>query len=170
MKHPARKQLGFQLMLAARLHRTRTAVQLETVGLFPGQEQTLQALAASDGVTMGDLSQTLRVRPPTISKTIARLTAQGLVERRASAKDGRVVRVHLTDEGRAKLSAIEELSAQIESELLDILGDKDAKRLRKLLRELSRGLAGIVDPDGAQGIEEMAGVDGIDAAAGLDED
>lgn len=170
MKHPARKQLGFQLMLAARLQRTRMAVQLETIGLFPGQEQTLQALAASDGATMGDLSRTLRVRPPTISKTIARLTAQGLVDRRVSSKDGRVVRVHLTDEGRAKLAAIEEMSAQVETELFDILGDKEAKRLRKLLRELSKGLAGIVDPDGAQGLDEMTAADAADAGAALDDD
>jgi len=81
MKHPSRKSLGFQLMLTARLHRTRMAMLLGETGLFAGQEQALQVLAANDGATMGDLSRVLRVRPPTVSKTIARLSAQGLVER-----------------------------------------------------------------------------------------
>ena len=55
------------------------AMLLGEIGLFPGQEQALQVLAQHDnGMTMGELSRTLHVRPPTASKTIARLTAQGL--------------------------------------------------------------------------------------------
>lgn len=125
------------------------AMLLGEIGLFPGQEQALQVLAQHvDGMTMGDLSRTLHVRPPTASKTIARLAAQGLVERESSSPDGRVVRVGLTDIGREKLERIDHATDQLEKELGDLFDNKESKRLRKALRRISQQLGETVDPDG----------------------
>lgn len=141
MKHPGRKSIGFQLGLAARLHRTRMAMLLDGIGLFPGQEHALQVLAQNkEAMSMGDLSRTLHVRPPTASKTIARLTAQGLVERDGAAPDGRVVRVKLTEAGEEKLLLIDAATAELEEELADLFDAKDTRRLRKALRRISRHL------------------------------
>ena len=148
MKHPGRKSIAFQLMLAARLHRTRTAMMLAEIGLFPGQEQALQVLAQhADGMTMGELSRTLHVRPPTASKTIARLTAQNLVERESNTPDGRVVRVALTELGKEKLARIDAMTEELEEELNDLFDSKDAKRLRKALRRIVKHLGGQQDPE-----------------------
>jgi DNA-binding MarR family transcriptional regulator len=152
MKDPGRKSIAFQLMLAARLHRTRTATMLAEIGLFPGQEQALQMLARHpDGMTMGDLSRMLHVRPPTASKTIARLTAQNLVERESNTPDGRVVRVTLTEQGREKLARIDAMTETLEAELGALFDRKDAKRLRKALRRIVRHLGG---PENALDDEE----------------
>lgn len=148
VKHPARKSVGFQLMLSARLHRTRMAMLLGEIGLFPGQEQALQVLAQNpDGMTMGDLSRTLHVRPPTASKTVARLSAQGLVERATASADGRVVRVRLSEAGRDKLAHIEAVTLDLEKEIVALFESKEAKRLRKALRKISRHLGEKVDPN-----------------------
>ncbi len=141
MKTNTQKTVGQQLMLASRLHRARMAELLAEIGIFPGQEVVLQALSGTEGATMGELSRTLRVRPPTISKTITRLAAQGLVARRSRTDDARIVLVTLTAEGEAKLSRIAELTSLMEEDIAELLDDKDAKRLRKLLRRLSKGLA-----------------------------
>ncbi|MGL5448563.1 MAG: MarR family winged helix-turn-helix transcriptional regulator [Rhabdaerophilum sp.] len=141
MKHNVQKSVGQQLMLASRLYRARMAEFLTEIGIFPGQEVVLQALSGSDGATMGELSRSLRVRPPTVSKTITRLAAQGLVERRSREDDARIVLVSLTKDGAAKLERIGELTGRMEEEIDAILDDKDAKRLRKLLRRLSKGMA-----------------------------
>jgi DNA-binding MarR family transcriptional regulator len=140
MRHPASKTIGYQLMHVARLHRARTARLLEGMGLFPGQEQVLEALADRDAVTMSELADVLRVRPPTASKTISRLSAAGLVERRSTNGDGRVVHVALTAAGREKASAIAGLATTIEDEINAHLDSKDRKRLRKLLRRVDKGL------------------------------
>ena len=148
MKHPGRKSIGFQLVLAARLHRTRMAMLLDEIGLFPGQEQALQVLAQHEnGMTMGELSRTLHVRPPTASKTIARLNAQGLVEREGNSPDGRVVRVSLTPLGREKLERIDQVTDQLEGELVDLFDNKDARRLRKSLRRIAKQLGEQIDPE-----------------------
>jgi DNA-binding MarR family transcriptional regulator len=136
------KTVGYRLNHTARLQRARAAKLLAGLGLFPGQETVLKLLAEHDGRTMGDLAGALRVRPPTASKTIARLTAQGLVERRTSNGDGRLVRVHLTDTGRERANAIDGIWHALEQEMVDGLDGKDRKRLRKLLRRIERNLAG----------------------------
>jgi DNA-binding MarR family transcriptional regulator len=140
MKHPASKTIGYQLIHVARLHRARTAKLLEGLGLFPGQEQVIEALAMRDAMSMSELAGILRVRPPTASKTVARLSALGLVERRTAEGDGRVVRVALTKEGRETASAIEALALDIEAEVVGHLDGKDKKRLRKLIRRVEKGL------------------------------
>jgi DNA-binding MarR family transcriptional regulator len=141
MKTSTHKTVGQQLMLASRLYRARMAELLAEISIFPGQEVVLQALSGTEGATMGELSRSLRVRPPTISKTVTRLAAQGLVARRSRTDDARIVLVMLTAEGEAKLTRIAELTRFMEEEIADLLDDKDAKRLRKLLRRLSKGLA-----------------------------
>lgn len=141
MRPPGMRSVGWALVQTARLHRARTGDRLAKIGLFAGQEQVVQALASAGTMTMGDLAALLRVRPPTASKTITRLAALGIVERRAEAGDGRIVRVRLTEAGLAKATAIEQIQAEVEAELLDYLDKTDRRRLRKLLRKAARGLA-----------------------------
>lgn len=162
IRPPGSKSVGWALVQAARLHRSRVGDRLAALDLFAGQEQVVQALAVAGTMTMGDLAATLRVRPPTASKTISRLAALGFVERRAEAGDGRIVRVRLTDTGLAKAEAIERIWDDVESEMLDGFDGKERRRLRKLLRKAARNLA---DVSGMTGHE----VDG-DADIETDED
>ncbi|MGJ3264435.1 MAG: MarR family winged helix-turn-helix transcriptional regulator [Salinarimonas sp.] len=151
-KHPGSKSVGWALVQAARLHRARMGDRLGELGLFAGQEQVVQALAAEGQMTMGELAAILRVRPPTASKTVSRLAALGLVERRAEPDDARVVRVGLTAEGSAKAAAIAKLWDEVEAELLGDFDAKDRKRLRKLLRKVARNLAEVSGAD-ARGLD-----------------
>ncbi len=141
IRPPASRSVGWALVQAARLHRARIGDRLAALGLFAGQEQVVQALAVAGSMTMGDLASTLRVRPPTASKTISRLSALGIVERRTETGDGRIVRVRLTEAGLAKAAAIERIWDEVETELLDRLDGKEKRRLRKLLRKSARSLA-----------------------------
>lgn len=157
MKSPYSKTVGFELLHAARLHRARSAQLLGEIGLFPGQEQVLTLLAEKER-TMGELAVSLRVRPPTASKTIARLTAQGLITRLGSNGDGRTVRVGLTEEGRRRAETVEAVWDALEAEAVAGLDAKDRRRLRKLLRKLGGNVssrpnghaldgAGEIEPD-----------------------
>ena len=145
--HPGVKSVGWALVQASRLHRSRTGDKLSELGLFAGQEQVLQALASSGPMTMGDLATILRVRPPTASKTVSRLSALKLVERHTEPGDARVVQVKLTKEGKRKAAAIDALWDEVEAELLAGFDNKDRKRLRKLLRKAAKNLAGITGAD-----------------------
>lgn len=155
------KSVVLQLIHTARLQRTRAAELLNDIGLFPGQDQVLQSLARKDaagemgGIAMGDLAAELRVRAPTVSKTIARLSTQGLVERRGAGLDKRQVYVSLTEEGRQRAAQIDAITRQMEAELVDGLDGKDRKRFRKLLRKAAKNLASATgEPLGADASDD----------------
>jgi DNA-binding MarR family transcriptional regulator len=134
------KSVGRLLILASRLHRARIGEKLQTLSLFPGQEQVLEVLAAEGAMPMGELAGKLNVRPPTVSKTIARLSAQGLVTRAAVGGDGRLVKVQLTSEGEVRAASLGDLLDEVENEMLHDFDGKDRKRLRKLLRKTVKTL------------------------------
>ncbi|HEV7337076.1 MULTISPECIES: MarR family winged helix-turn-helix transcriptional regulator [Bosea] len=134
------KSVGRALLVAARLHRARMGERLNALGLFPGQEQALKALQAAP-MTMGELAGLLRVKPPTVSKTIGRLSLQGLVSREGGGRDGRLVQVALTEHGQRTAAALDAVWNQVEDELLEKLDSKERKQLRKLLRKVAKGLS-----------------------------
>ncbi|MCB4770707.1 MarR family transcriptional regulator [Ancylobacter sp. Lp-2] len=150
MKDGFDKSIGLRLQHAARLQRALAARRLQELGLFPGQETVLKLLFDLDGRTMSELAGALRVRPPTASKTVGRLAAQGLLVRKASDTDARLVRVHLTDEGRTRAGAIDDIWDSLEDTMTGGIDGKDRKRLRKLLRRIEKNLSlklGAENPD-----------------------
>lgn len=166
MKHPVAKSVGWALVHAARLHRTRVGERLNGLGLFPGQEQVLQALVGGKTLTMGELASLLRVKPPTASKTVARLAAQGLVQRATEPGDARIVVVRLTDEGARRAASIDNLWNEVEDDLLRGFDNKDRKRLRKLLRKAARNLAGSSSDEG-ESLDEDPDTDDIEEAPAI---
>jgi MarR family transcriptional regulator, organic hydroperoxide resistance regulator len=80
----------------------RAAVQhaLADYGLQRPWNLVLDALAAEDGLTPGQIAEHLQVSGPTAVKMAQRMEAKGLVERRRDGPDGRLVRVYLTPHGR----------------------------------------------------------------------
>ncbi|GAB4067352.1 MarR family transcriptional regulator [Ancylobacter sonchi] len=150
MKDGFDKSIGLRLQHAARLQRALAARRLQELGLFPGQETVLKLLFDADGRTMSELAAALRVRPPTASKTVGRLAAQGLLVRKASDTDARLVRVHLTDEGRTRAGSIDDIWDSLEDTMTGGIDGKDRKRLRKLLRRIEKNLSlklGAENPD-----------------------
>ena len=134
------KSVGRALLVTARLHRARMGERLNALGLFPGQEQALKALQPAP-MTMGELAALLRVKPPTVSKTIGRLSLQGLVMREGGSRDGRLVQVALTETGQKTALALDAVWNQVEDELLERLDSKERRQLRKLLRKAAKGLS-----------------------------
>ena len=135
-----RRTVIHRLAQAAHAYRVRAGSQLARIGLHSGQEGLLKALAEKDGASMSELATALGVQPPTVTKMVGRLAAQGYVERRSSDGDGRQAHVFLTDRGRETIDGIDKVWKRLEKSALAGIDDKDRKRLRKLLRQVSRNL------------------------------
>ena len=129
-----------QLVLSARAGRTALSARLSAMGLYPGQDAVLLTLGADDGLSLRDLAERLTVRPPTITKTVARLTTQDLVEKRASATDARQSHAFLTAKGQALVEEVRETQRAVERNALRGLSEKERKTLRKLLQRVERNL------------------------------
>ncbi|MDX5594751.1 MarR family transcriptional regulator [Pseudovibrio sp. SPO723] len=136
-----KKSTTFRLAQAAKAQRARSGAHLSRIGLHPGQEAVLKVLSEADGRTMSQLALALGVQPPTVTKMVTRLTAQGLVERQLSDTDGRLARVYLTQEGQDRIQQVDRAWKRLEREALAGLDDKDRKKLRKLLRVVEKNLS-----------------------------
>ncbi|HTV68403.1 MAG TPA: MarR family transcriptional regulator [Rhizobiaceae bacterium] len=145
-----------RLHSAARLSRTALAARLLAHGFYAGQDQIMLALDDEDGQTPGKLAGKLGVRPPTITKTINRLQAQGFVEKRASEDDGRQAHIYLTVTGRDAIKAIEKSVRKAEKQALRGFDKKEQKALSKLLSRVEANLsdAAIIEIDDADDLDE----------------
>ena len=81
-----------------------------------------QGFEGREWASIGEIAERLQAQPHGVVALVTRCEQAGLVERRASAQDGRLVEVHLTAKGRRLL-----------------------KRLAQLHREELAGLATVVE-------------------------
>ncbi|ADI04807.1 MarR family transcriptional regulator [Streptomyces bingchenggensis BCW-1] len=129
------------LRLTRRLHRAQKR-HMEPLGITPAQSRLLRMVAHSDRPPrMADLAQRLEVVPRAVTTLVDALEAHGSVRRAADPDSRRVVRVELTDTGRATLRALRDARRAAAEEILAPLSD----RQREMLGELLDTLAGTPD-------------------------
>jgi DNA-binding MarR family transcriptional regulator len=120
-------------------------------GLHLGQNHLLAALWARDGSTPGEIASTLHVTTPTVVKMATRMTAAGLLTRRRDDHDNRLVRLWLTDAGRALQDPIEAERRLMDEQVTADLTETERKHLisalTKIHRSASNLLTGPVDHD-----------------------
>ncbi|MFD1939434.1 MarR family winged helix-turn-helix transcriptional regulator [Nonomuraea mangrovi] len=140
------------LDLMTMTHKALRAVAEESMrrhGLHLGQNLVLAALWERDGRTPGELAATLNVTTPTIVKMATRMTAADLLVRRRDTADNRLVRLHLTEKGRALrepvLTERAELERRITEGLTGVERDHLVSALGKILGNVRALGAGPVD-------------------------
>src|SRR3954447_728059 len=79
--------------------------QQDRSGLSPTLTAALATISREGPLTLGELAGREQVAPPSITKVVAKLEAEGLVSRRADAADRRVSRVAITRAGQRRLDA-----------------------------------------------------------------
>lgn len=106
--------------------------------LSVGQMGVLAMLLRHGSCTHKQLAHLERVRPPSMTRTVALLAERGLVTRSPDAVDRRVTHVHLTDAGRAVLAADRERRDAWLTRRLTQLDDADREALRRAAPVLLR--------------------------------
>lgn len=109
------------------------------------EARVLFELAQADEREVTDVRRALGVDAGYLSRMLARLEAQELIERRRSERDARRQVVQLTDRGRAEFAVLDSRSSERVHELVSNLGEPEQRRLaaamgaiRELLAETSR--------------------------------
>lgn len=118
------------LRLTRRIHRIQK-LQLEPIGITPAQARLLRTVAFYDQPPrMADLAERLEVVPRAVTTLVDGLEVSGWVRRVPDPTNRRVVRIELTDTGRATLnslrgarrSAAEDVLAPLTAEQREVLG------------------------------------------------
>jgi DNA-binding MarR family transcriptional regulator len=124
-------QLFFRLWRASH---TRTAEQLDSIGLTPALFALLNVLGARGGAIQQQLSSDMGIDPSAMVKLINELEEAELAERRRRPGDRRAWEVAITSKGRRTLERARRLAAQVEDEVLGGLNTADRRQLLTLLR------------------------------------
>ncbi|MFE4857745.1 MarR family winged helix-turn-helix transcriptional regulator [Streptomyces sp. NPDC056670] len=118
------------LRLTRRLHRIQKQ-HLEPVGITPAQSRLLRTLAHwSEPPRMADLAARLEVVPRAVTTLVDALEESGDVRRVPDPTNRRVIRIELTEAGRATLRALrsarrgaaEEILAPLDAGQREVLG------------------------------------------------
>lgn len=137
--------------LATRLHSVaihllrRVRAEDRATGLSPARLSALSVLVYGGACSLGELAAAEQVKPPSTSRIVAALEAEGLVARRADSSDGRAIIISATDEGRRVL---EEARTRRVARLTLLLRGLEAEKLglieeaTGLLEEALRGSPG----------------------------
>jgi DNA-binding MarR family transcriptional regulator len=127
-----------QLRVVVRLAGNHSALIERSTGIPGAQLWALHEVAQTDGLSVGELAQRLRVHQTTVSNLLNRLETAGLVRKGRSADDQRIVHVHLSAAGRRALKGTEGPARGL---LPNVLDSMSATQLRKV----HAGLAVLVD-------------------------
>ena len=127
---------------ASRVARERTDRVLAEHGVRVGQQIVLEALWREDGLTPGELARRIGVETPTVVRGVGRMETAGLVVRRDDPRDGRLVRVYLTDRGRELEGIIPQAEDTVIEEAFSGFSTKEREQLTRLLSRVLENLEG----------------------------
>ena len=106
---PARKSPDDAERIADRLHSAaihllrRLRREDTESGLSAPRLSALSVVVFGGPITLGELANAEQVRPPTMTRLVSALEADGLVTRETDPDDGRLTRIRATQKGRTLL-------------------------------------------------------------------
>jgi len=109
-------------VLAAKAHDVEWSAQM-----------VLRCLANAGPLRSSEVAEHVHADPSTVSRQVAALVKDGLLERRADPEDGRASLLVLTDKADAVLKEHDEIRNQHFAQMLDDWNERDLRRLANLL-------------------------------------
>ncbi|MGI5380009.1 MarR family winged helix-turn-helix transcriptional regulator [Streptomyces sp. CA-251387] len=132
------QRLFFLLQRAA--HQLRTASDrrlLAAAGITTAQLGALYAVRDEPGITQQGLARVLGLRESAVTGLVGRLSAAGLVVKRAHPREHRAVVLELTGEGGAALDAAQPEVDRFNAEARALLGEDGFTRTAEAMRALA---------------------------------
>ncbi|HZQ37278.1 MAG TPA: MarR family transcriptional regulator [Dehalococcoidia bacterium] len=130
------EELWWLLMQVGTLVRRVAERRLSSARSSPDQVQALQAIAARQPLTVGEIARAMGLERNSASQLVERLVQQGLVERERSLSDRRQVFVSVSEEGRLALEAAAPSVRALATELLGAIGDGQIREAAATLRAM----------------------------------
>lgn len=117
-------------------------------GLRLGQDHLLAVLWEQDGRTPGEIAAAANVTTPAVTKVAARLAEAGLLVKRGDDRDNRLVRLWLTDAGRALQVPVEAERRRVEDAITADLTAIERTHLMRALAKIQHSAASQLRPGG----------------------
>ncbi|MEU1145245.1 MarR family winged helix-turn-helix transcriptional regulator [Streptomyces sp. NPDC005863] len=125
--------VGYLLKRAQAALRGAMDKVLREYGLTVPQYATLELLAQHPGMSNADLARATFVTRQSGNVVLRGLQEAGLIDRPATADQGRALPAHLTDEGRSRLAAVQAAVYAVEQRMV---AGMEPRRITSLLADL----------------------------------
>jgi DNA-binding MarR family transcriptional regulator len=132
-------QTAFWAAKHALAHASATAFAAH--GVYEGQQFVLRTLWREDGLSLGEVARRLGLATPTITRAATRMEGAGLLRREPHPGDRRMVRLRLTDRGRALEKVIGAEMDQLTDRALASLTAAEREALIATLEIVRRNLS-----------------------------
>jgi DNA-binding MarR family transcriptional regulator len=133
--------LGFLLAKASQRFNERLVARFAERG-FPevraSYGSVLMPLFQQDDLRVGELASRAALSKQSMTALVAACEAEGLVQRRRDPDDGRAYRVRLTRRGRRFQRTAEAILAELDTEIVRLLGRRQHDALIEALKGLMR--------------------------------
>jgi DNA-binding MarR family transcriptional regulator len=110
-------------------------------GVHEGQQFVLRCLWHEDGLSPGEIARRLGLATPTVTRAATRMEAAGLLRREPHPHDGRMIRLRLTDRGRALEKDVDAEITRVTDRALAGLSPDDRDTLTRALETIQRNLS-----------------------------
>lgn len=100
----------------------------------------LAVLAEEDGISLGELAEQTVIERPALTHVIDQMENDGLVVRRSEEADRRVIKVDLTDEGRALFERVLPKARSVYARALNAVPSRDYALMLDVLKRMAANL------------------------------
>ncbi|KPQ07068.1 MAG: MarR family transcriptional regulator [Rhodobacteraceae bacterium HLUCCA12] len=129
--------LSYALAAAHRSVHLELSRKLKDEGVQVEAWRIMEAIDGESAMTMGRLAEVVLLAPPTLTKMVDRMVADGLVQRQISQEDQRQVHLVLSALGERKRDRVRQFADEQEAALLERLGPDSARLLHNALNSLA---------------------------------
>ena len=120
----------------SKLFHNKMREKSEELGFKNGYRQILMFLSHGDGVTQLAIAEATHLKAPTVSVTLKKMEAEGLVRRETDASDMRKTHVYLLDKGRDLDLKHREAIMEFEKVMLQNISKADEQILLEYLKKI----------------------------------
>lgn len=131
-----KQSTGFLTVRTARSMKKMLDARLSEFGVTSSQHTVLSTLAEDDGLSLSEIGKRIYLDKPAITGLADRLEKDGLVERRRTSEDRRVIRLYLTEKGQNLLQRFEKIATEVDQELVQVLSSSELNKFREMLNRI----------------------------------
>jgi MarR family transcriptional regulator for hemolysin len=128
------REFCFSINDVARMIRTYADQKARQFGITCAQWVVLVRLDRFEGLKQSELADMLDLQPITLTRLLDRLSASGLIERRADPNDRRANRLYLTPAARPLLEQLGELGEEL---MTTALAGVDRDSIERMVAQLA---------------------------------
>lgn len=108
--------------------------------LHQGQAHLLGTIAENDGLSQGELSEILDIRPSSTTEAVLKMEKSGWIERRQDEKDQRVMRIYITAAGKELAVQVSANSGCMADALFAVLTEEEKSEMLALMGKVADSL------------------------------